>query len=106
LKIWKTYSQNITNLLLASTTLWVNVEHWDKAVDAFDEKNYKEAALEVIRYINSNALKDVDTSGDVDITGYQGSAQIQIHIDDKTFRIKVPFLKLNEKPKTVALFEK
>jgi len=84
----------------------VNVEHWDKAIDAFDEKNYKEAALEVIRYINSNALKDIDTSGNVDITGYQGSAQIQIHIDDKTFRIKAPFLKINDDTNTVALLRK
>jgi len=84
----------------------VDVAHWDKAVDAFDEKKFKEAVLEVINYMNANVLKDVDTTGDIEITEYQGSAQINIHIDDKKFRIKAPFLKITGQTNQVALLRK
>ena len=84
----------------------IDVEHWEKAMDAFDEKRYKEAAVEVLNYINSDIMKEVDTSGDIDITAHQGSAEIQIHIDDKIFRIKAPFLQLTDRSNTVALLRK
>jgi len=84
----------------------VHTEHWDLAKEAFDEKKYKQAVLEVIRFVNSKALEGVDTSGEVDITGYQGSAQMNIHVDDDVFRVKAPFLKITDGTNKVALLRK
>lgn len=84
----------------------VKVEHWDEAKDAFDEKNYKLAAIETINYINSSLLKDIDTNGDIEISQMQGSAEIQIKITDESFSIKAAFLKITSETNKVALLRK
>lgn len=79
---------------------------WDKAVDAFDEKDYKKSIIATINYMNKNILNAVDTSGDIHITQMQGSAEIQIDIVGDTFKITVPFLSITDKTNTVALLRK
>ena len=84
----------------------VNNDYWDKAVDAFDEKEYRTSILSVINYLNEKVLEGVDTSSDINITQMQGSAEINIKITDDSFSIKVPFLKITEKTNEVALLRK
>jgi len=83
-----------------------NNDEWDKAVDAFDEKEYKKSILSVINYMNDKVLNGVDTSGDIKIQQMQGSAEINIEITDNKFSIKVPFLKITENTNEVALLRR
>jgi len=82
------------------------VSFWDEAVDAFDEKKYKETVLAVINYINPTLLKDKNTDNDIEIVQMQGSAEIHIKVTDKTFSVKAPFLKITDKTNKIALLRK
>ena len=83
-----------------------NPAFWDDAVDAFDEKKYKETIINVLTYMNPNVFDGVDTSGDFEIVKPQGSAEIHIKVTDTTFSIKAPFLKMTENTNKVALLRK
>ena len=83
-----------------------SVKHWDEAIDAFDEKKYKKAVLDVINYMNADLLKDKDTSGTVEIVQMQGSAEIRVTVSDSHFSVKVPFLKITEQTNQVALLRR
>ena len=84
----------------------VNVDFWEEATDAFDDKNYKQSALAIINYINLNILKNIDTEQDVVFTQMQGSAEIKVKITDKTFCVKAPFLRITEQTNQVALLRR
>lgn len=82
------------------------VEHWDKALNAFDEGQFKQSIIEVINYINPNLLKDKDLSGTIEIHQSQGSAEINVLITNETFSVRAPFLKITEATNRVALLRK
>ncbi len=82
------------------------VSYWDKAMDAYDAKNYKTALLETLNYMNPELLDNRDTNSDLNIVQGQGSAEIRIHISSDTFSIQAPFLKVTESANKVALFRK
>ncbi len=84
----------------------VNVDFWDEAVDAFDDKNYKQSVLAIINYINLNILKNIDTKQDVVFTQMQGSAEIKVKITDEIFCVKAPFLRITEQTNQVALLRR
>lgn len=84
----------------------INVGYWDKAIDAYDEKNYKTAVIETINYINPDLLKGKDTNGSIEIIRSQGSAEIQVTITDTNLSIKAPFLKNTDVTNKVALYRK
>jgi len=81
-------------------------EFWDEAVDAFDEKKYKQTVMAVINYINPGLLKDKNTGEDVEITQMQGSAEIQVKITDDTFSVKAPFLKITPETHKIPLLRR
>ncbi len=83
-----------------------DVSYWDKAMDAYDAKNHRLALIETINYINPEILSRKDTSGDIAIVHNQGSAEIQVNIDQNTFSVKAPFLKITESTNKVALYRK
>ncbi len=82
------------------------VSHWDKAMDAYDAKDFRTALIETINYMNPEILSSKETDGDINITRGQGSAEIQVTIASDTFTVKAPFLKVTEKTNKVALFRK
>lgn len=82
------------------------VSHWDKAMDAFEAKNFRTALLETINYINPEILSGRDTSGTLNIVRGQGSAEIQVSITEDLFSVKAPFLKVTETTNKVALYRK
>ena len=84
----------------------VKVEHWDTAIDAFDEKNFKKSLIEVLNYINPKLLEGKNTEGNIEIIQMQGSAEIHVKISDKTFNVKAPFLKITDQTNKVALLRK
>lgn len=84
----------------------VKVEYWDKAMDAFDEKDFKKAIIGVLNYINPSLLEGKNLDGNIKITQMQGSAEISVEITDKKFSIKAPFLRITEQTNEVALLRK
>jgi len=84
----------------------IHVEHWDKAIDAYDEKEFRKSVFEVLNYINPTLLEGKDLDGDVEITQMQGSAEIHVKITDKTFSVKAPFLKITDETNKVALLRR
>ena len=84
----------------------IKVEHWDKAIDAYDEKEFKQAVFEVLNYINPTLLEGKDLSGDVEIIQMQGSAEIQVKVTDDIFRVQAPFLKITSETNKVALLRR
>jgi hypothetical protein len=79
---------------------------WDKAFDAYDIKDYRTALIETINYINPELLKNKDTTGDIALDRGQGSAEIQVRINETTFSVKAPFLKVTANTNKVALYRK
>lgn len=84
----------------------VNVDFWDEAIDAFDNKTFRKSAIAVVNYINPELLKGKDTEGEIDITQMQGSAEIHVKITQSDFIVKAPFLKLTNETNKVALLRK
>jgi len=82
------------------------VEYWNKAIDAFDEKKYKEATLDIINYMNTNILEGKDLTQDIEVVQKQGSAEIRVFITDEILKIEAPFLRLSSKTNKVALLRK
>ncbi len=82
------------------------IAYWDKALDTFDEKKYKESVINVIKYINSNLIDERSTEGDIEIVQMQGSAEIHIKITDSTFYINAPFLRIGTQTNRVALLRR
>ncbi|MEL7268586.1 MAG: hypothetical protein AAGL34_03380 [Bacteroidota bacterium] len=84
----------------------VDVAHWDKAMDAYDAKDFRKALLETINYINPALLSGKALDENISIIQGQGSAHVHIEIDSDTFSVKVPFLSVVEGTNKVALYRK
>ena len=82
------------------------VEHWNNAIDFFDDKEFKKTVIEVINYMNPNMLDGKDEENDIEIVQMQGSAELHVKITDSTFSVKAPFLKITDKTNKVALLRK
>ncbi|MEO9892289.1 hypothetical protein [Aurantibacter sp.] len=82
------------------------VAHWDKAMDAYEAKDYRNALLETINYINPEILSNKDTSGTLNFVQGQGSAEIQVTISEDKFLVKAPFLRVTDNTNKVALYRK
>jgi len=83
-----------------------DVEHWNNAIDAFDEKEFKKAAIEIINYMNPSMMEGKDVEKDVEIVQTQGSAELHVKITDSIFSVKAPFLKITDTTNKVALLRK
>ncbi|WP_306014420.1 MULTISPECIES: hypothetical protein [unclassified Allomuricauda] len=84
----------------------MDVSYWSRAMDAYDAKNYRQALLETINYINSDVLQNHSLNDDLQIVHGQGSAEICISISQDMFSVKAPFVKITEKTNKVPLFRK
>lgn len=82
------------------------VSHWDKAMDAYDAKDFRKALIETINYMNPELLGNKDTNNGFSITKGQGSAEIYVELNETTFSVKAPFLRVTEATNKVALFRK
>lgn len=82
------------------------VANWDKAMDAYDAKNFRKAVIETINYINPGILAGKNTQEHITIVRGQGSAEIHVSITDSTFTVKAPFLRATDATNKVALYRK
>ena len=84
----------------------IDVDVWKEATESFDSKDYKQAMIHLLNYINPKVLKGVKTKKDISLTQRQGSAEINLDITDTTLSIYVPFLKMGEDTNVVALLRR
>ena len=84
----------------------ITVKYWDEAKEFFDNNEYKKALIAVINYLNTDVLKDVNLDENIHVAQMHGSAEINIEIDETTFKVYVPFLKITEETNVVALLRK
>ncbi len=83
-----------------------DLQHFENANEAFDNKEYKKSLIELITFINPNLLKKEDADKDISFVQGQGSVNVHITVKNKELEIIVPFLKLTEKTNRVALLRK
>ncbi len=81
-------------------------EFWNEAIDAFDEKKYKQTVIAILNYINPSLLEGKDTESDIEITKMQGSAELQVKVTDSLFSVKAPFLKITPETHKIPLLRK
>ena len=84
----------------------VDVDYWDEAIDAFDDKEFRKAAIATINYMNPTLLKGKNTAEDIEIVQMQGSAEIHIKITKDIFSVKAPFLKTTASTNKIALLRR
>ena len=75
-------------------------------MDAFDAKDFRKALIETINYMNPELLVGKETSASFSLVKGQGSAEIHVDVNDKTFSVKAPFLRVTDTTNKVALFRK
>ncbi|MCI5056644.1 MAG: hypothetical protein MRY83_11080 [Flavobacteriales bacterium] len=84
----------------------VDVKYWNDAYHDFENGNYQGAVVNVINYINANLLKGKEQSDKIEISHSQGSAKINLTIDNRHLKIHAPFLRINNETNKVALMRK
>ncbi len=86
--------------------LWENLsgtlsyENWDKAVELFKEKKYKDSFYEFINYLNLEVLKGEKPEK---FTAPHGSAVINFELTDTQIELKASVLKINEDTHKIPL---
>jgi len=84
----------------------ISEKFWEIAEEKFDNKEYKEAIIAVINYINRDILKKIDKKDDIKISQMHGSIEINIDITNSEFRLYIPFLKIDKNTNVVALLRR
>jgi len=92
---------NVTPLLLPpvidSSTYKMDVSSWDKALDAFDAGNFKEAILTLLNYVDPELIGKTGNADSSEFIIPHGSALVTLKISKDTFSVDAPFLILPEK---------
>jgi hypothetical protein len=75
----------------------VNLDEWFLSRKAYEEGDYYQALLHLLRYINP-PISIPDTSS-LDLKIPHGSVNVHIKADQKTFSVDIPFLKFTPQSK-------
>ncbi len=84
----------------------VKVEEWDSAVDAFEQKRYKESLMDLFNYINDSLLKGVKTKKDFKFSKMQGSAEVNVEVSNGKLTVESPFVRITDDTNVVALLRR
>ncbi|CAA6805331.1 MAG: Unknown protein [uncultured Sulfurovum sp.] len=84
----------------------IDVDIWQSAIDTFDNADYKESLINLLKYINASVLEGVDTAKDIIFTKMQGSAEISVAITNERLKIEAPFLRVTDETNMVALLRR
>ena len=87
--------------IIQSTESKINLDAFDKSVDAYDKKDYKQSFLLLLDYINPEIRSKYQKDNSFNIP--HGSVLVNIVITDYDLLITAPFLKFPEKNR-VPLF--
>ena len=86
LKFYKSIQSEDGSLMVPS--------EWDKAVDAYEKKQYKLSIHSILRYVGK-AIKDHETKWNFS----HGSTNVFIEIENDLLKVHAPFLKIDESRK-------
>ena len=78
-------------------------EAWDRAVRAYDDKDYKRSIFETLKYINKNLLKGKNIRKDVSIKTSHGFVELEFFINDKEFKVYAKVAKIAPDTNKIAL---
>lgn len=87
--------------IIQSTESKINLDAFDKSVDAYDKKDYKQSFLLLLDYINPEIRSKYQKDNSFNIP--HGSVLVNIVITDDELLITAPFLKLPEKNRVPLL---
>ncbi|MCX2678749.1 hypothetical protein OOZ15_02240 [Galbibacter sp. EGI 63066] len=78
--------------ILKSNSSQVDFTYWDRVMDFYDAKQYKETAIGVIRYANPTLFEKFGNADKTEFNIPHGSVVINIRVTDETFKVSAPFL--------------
>ncbi|MDX2248912.1 MAG: hypothetical protein SF052_19140 [Bacteroidia bacterium] len=70
----------------------VDPKYWDTVLDLYEKRQYKEALVGIIHYVNPELA---EKTGNADRTRFSiphGSAMVHLELDDNFLRVRAPFL--------------
>ena len=88
---------------IASTQSKINVDAWDKSIDAFEKKEYYKSFEEFLNYVNPEFLSKYGNSKKTEFNIPHGSIVVNIKLEDDIMKVTAPFLSLPEKNATPLL---
>lgn len=83
--------------LIASTQSTINTDHWENVMNWYDEGKYHEALVGVLDYINPELAARTGNADRTEFSIPHGSVVLNLKIQDDTFLVNAPFLKVPEK---------
>ena len=88
---------------ISSTASKINVDAWDKSLDAFDKNHYHKAFKEFLNYLNPEFCKKYGNSDETEFNIPHGSIVVNIKLENDMLKVTAPFLSLPEKNVTPLL---
>ena len=82
---------------ISSTASKINVDAWDKSIDAFDNNEYYKSFEEFLNYVNPEFHKKYGNQEGTEFNIPHGSIVVNIKLEDEQLKITAPFLSLPEK---------
>jgi len=76
---------------------------WERAIKAYDNKEYKKSVIEVLKYINKRLLKGQNSKKDIYIKTAQGFVEIEIKINNTQLEIYAKVAKITKDTNKIAL---
>ncbi|MCP4154249.1 MAG: YbjN domain-containing protein [bacterium] len=75
----------------------LDVEKWDSVVDLYDAKKYREAVLGILDYVDPDLIATTGNDEKTEFVIPHGSILVNLKIDNDTFSVSAPFLKIPPK---------
>lgn len=93
-----TYDKSINLVRNSSST-----PYWYESVKNFDNKEFRAAFFNLLRYVNSTITIPNEASETVELSLPHGSVIINLKIDSKGYEISAPFLKIPDGPNGLGM---
>jgi hypothetical protein len=82
---------------ISSTASKMNLDAWDKSLDAFDNHEYHKSFKEFLNYLNPEFLKKYGNPAETEFNIPHGSIVVNIKLENDYLKITAPFLSIPEK---------
>ena len=89
--------------LLGTLKSSLDRDHWKYVMDQWDQKNYKNAVIGTLEYINRDAINKYGNADKTEFKVPHGSIIVEVKITDTEFIVRAPFLGLPDGPKVPLL---
>ncbi len=79
------------------------VKYWNNCMDLYEKKNYKESIINFLYYMNPDLVKEKSKNNNTEFKFPHGSMIINFLIDNDSYEISAPFIKVPEKKAVILL---